>query len=570
MNKKVGRNDPCPCGSGKKFKKCCLLKIEEYTRLGGHEKRMREIGAIAVPPPGTKAHEKLMRLIESSNEKISKEDAKKLFRAAFTKVTGYLFNGANLMCDKTLRYFYQEYNDRLFKAGLWSFPASFNVVEAFITYVPPLNFFKLKDEQDFIFSIDDYMDFVTSDKCIGKLDEALGYFEEGKIYHFNNADDPRKSIIKNNLYIDYGFAGVSVIRHADELSIIMVLGELTDMRKADKLVHESYPKALKSKHPAKKNLKPSDDFKLEAARLGGIEGLWQTIVLTRFDLSKRTQHVRYILKDRGKSFVVYTDDPSIFSSYDTCDHDETVKNMLSKLCDNNVLFELCKISMYLPYYFEVKCDSVISERHPTDLKSNLTSSEIKNHIELKDKLFYRNVSVLESSAITSPNIRTVKAPELKIESSGFWKHLSPGQKGVDKNGNVIHGKTWVEKRLSWVESENDKAFSVFKDSNIKEIDAERSGYIYVMRSAAHDKDIFKIGATKRSSEIRSDELSRTTGSPDKFLVAEEWQVKDCFLAEKLIHEKLKEYRINPSREFFKIPYSEIIKEIENVIKELNF
>ena len=23
---KVGRNDPCPCGSGKKYKKCCLGK----------------------------------------------------------------------------------------------------------------------------------------------------------------------------------------------------------------------------------------------------------------------------------------------------------------------------------------------------------------------------------------------------------------------------------------------------------------------------------------------------------------------------------------------------------------
>lgn len=23
---KVGRNDPCPCRSGRKFKKCCLLK----------------------------------------------------------------------------------------------------------------------------------------------------------------------------------------------------------------------------------------------------------------------------------------------------------------------------------------------------------------------------------------------------------------------------------------------------------------------------------------------------------------------------------------------------------------
>jgi preprotein translocase subunit SecA len=23
---RVGRNEPCPCGSGKKFKKCCLLR----------------------------------------------------------------------------------------------------------------------------------------------------------------------------------------------------------------------------------------------------------------------------------------------------------------------------------------------------------------------------------------------------------------------------------------------------------------------------------------------------------------------------------------------------------------
>jgi preprotein translocase subunit SecA len=23
---RIGRNDPCPCGSGKKFKKCCLAK----------------------------------------------------------------------------------------------------------------------------------------------------------------------------------------------------------------------------------------------------------------------------------------------------------------------------------------------------------------------------------------------------------------------------------------------------------------------------------------------------------------------------------------------------------------
>ena len=26
---KAGRNDPCPCGSGKKYKKCCLAKDRE-------------------------------------------------------------------------------------------------------------------------------------------------------------------------------------------------------------------------------------------------------------------------------------------------------------------------------------------------------------------------------------------------------------------------------------------------------------------------------------------------------------------------------------------------------------
>lgn len=26
MNQKIGRNDPCSCGSGKKYKQCCQLK----------------------------------------------------------------------------------------------------------------------------------------------------------------------------------------------------------------------------------------------------------------------------------------------------------------------------------------------------------------------------------------------------------------------------------------------------------------------------------------------------------------------------------------------------------------
>ena len=28
-DKKIGRNDPCPCGSGKKYKNCCMNKDME-------------------------------------------------------------------------------------------------------------------------------------------------------------------------------------------------------------------------------------------------------------------------------------------------------------------------------------------------------------------------------------------------------------------------------------------------------------------------------------------------------------------------------------------------------------
>lgn len=35
---KVGRNDPCPCGSGLKYKKCCLLKPVQQKDKGKKDK----------------------------------------------------------------------------------------------------------------------------------------------------------------------------------------------------------------------------------------------------------------------------------------------------------------------------------------------------------------------------------------------------------------------------------------------------------------------------------------------------------------------------------------------------
>ena len=39
MSKKMGRNDPCPCGSGLKYKKCCLLNLRKQSSDPNHIRR---------------------------------------------------------------------------------------------------------------------------------------------------------------------------------------------------------------------------------------------------------------------------------------------------------------------------------------------------------------------------------------------------------------------------------------------------------------------------------------------------------------------------------------------------
>ena len=40
---KVGRNAPCPCGSGKKYKKCCFLRQDGKTQSAGPQMRFTPV-----------------------------------------------------------------------------------------------------------------------------------------------------------------------------------------------------------------------------------------------------------------------------------------------------------------------------------------------------------------------------------------------------------------------------------------------------------------------------------------------------------------------------------------------
>lgn len=53
-DKRVGRNDPCPCGSGKKYKRCCQSKTGRLLTVGPPQLNTLPSGSLMpwLPPAG--------------------------------------------------------------------------------------------------------------------------------------------------------------------------------------------------------------------------------------------------------------------------------------------------------------------------------------------------------------------------------------------------------------------------------------------------------------------------------------------------------------------------------------
>jgi hypothetical protein len=96
-----------------------------------------------------------------------------------------------------------------------------------------------------------------------------------------------------------------------------------------------------------------------------------------------------------------------------------------------------------------------------------------------------------------------------------------------------------------------------------------SGYIYVLLNPSMDRNVLKIGKTKRTPEVRAAELSNATGVPLRFMVAYEAQVSNCDVAENMIHQRLGAYRISENREFFELPLKDAISVVDEIIKEID-
>ena len=235
----------------------------------------------------------------------------------------------------------------------------------------------------------------------------------------------------------------------------------------------------------------------------------------------------------------------------------------------NALFDLCSTALFLPLYFEKFADDVSIERFKTQYASEVGKTSFlktKENIPNNIKFAYRNVNVIRAKENFSDTKATIySVPNFHIQTSGYWHTLEPGKIGTDKNGNPIHGRTWISKKLSWMEAEEPNALVAKRNDKKTLPEGPAPGFIYVMRSPLHNKNIFKVGLTQSSTETRANKLSSATGVPGRIYVMHEWAVGDCVSIECKIHSRLSEYRVDLRREFFEAPLEHITSVIEETI-----
>jgi predicted Zn-dependent protease len=88
----VGRNQPCPCGSGKKYKQCCLAR-DEASALAAREQQRRD----APPPPIRPPHVGRWPVIDDDSPRIDQ-----MSNGAIDLIHAGKFDEAERMCQRLL------------------------------------------------------------------------------------------------------------------------------------------------------------------------------------------------------------------------------------------------------------------------------------------------------------------------------------------------------------------------------------------------------------------------------------------------------------------------------------
>lgn len=536
--------------------------------------RRQEIFRDVLPPVGTKAYldaiERLKKR-EQDNPGIN-EFSKKSWKKVTKSLEAQYLSNCDFLTENSLRHFLGEFNSRAWKYGLRSMPLMFNIMEAFFNYRKPEIYFELIEEENYLISFFDFIDYITSrefDDNKNLIDENI---TSDIIYNFNVGKDLEEIKFKNDADEEFIVAGVSIIRRENEITVLMITGkQKTENLSIDKDSIKFYtlnPNKSEIIDEIKKTLKTEE---IEYEYLDEDQKFIKVLVAARIDLETMTIDARYLAEETNLMFYVVTDEIDGFlnqnGDFISEELKTTYENSREKIEGFNPIFEVIKLSLYLPYFFNSKEDAIVEEVLDTKFKkqfsSPLTKRKFNNVFGFKAST--KSLYSIDTDNVLSPDKIKLRDDLFKVETNGYWRKLGLDEIGLDKKGNPIHGRTWVNQNLSWFEAKEEDLV-VYKETEL--FKGKNAGFIYILRNPTMDKNIFKIGLTRNEVDDRANQLSKTS-VPDKFYKSQEWNVKDCVKAEKEIHSRLNDYRVDPRREFFKIEYDKAIKVIKEVIDEVN-
>lgn len=477
-------------------------------------------------------------------------------------LSAFQLNGPSLFVDKYLRNFLAEYNNRVFVGRGNEQPTSFNIVRACLTPDEQAFVLKLSKEKFYQFNLLDYLEYLTTD---APDSVRVNDFEELTIYELNNAGSFSKVVLPG--FDDLVFCGASVVREADEFSVIGIFGNHRSQFVEGPAVQ---PDEIAIK---KREFIGEGPWDTSAERLFDNDDYYPLLAMTRIDAKARRIQARYVMHESKGLFRVTTDDPTVMLEPEFfrpgVDINAAFKRAIDELARYRHVFNLLNNFLHFQNFFAKREDDFYIERHPTQLKTGPQTTfirKLRGALEAQYIPNYREVMTLAQS--TNAASSTIDRMDLKFETSGYWRTIELDKVGADKSGNQIHGKTWVEQRLSWIEAEIASAAENDQTEVARVAREEDIGYIYVMRSPVHLKNVFKVGFTTRDPEDRANDLSSTSGQPDPLVVMQSWRVFEPRRVEQQIHRQLQVQRINSRREFFKANFEMIRRTIENVIENL--
>ena len=532
---------------------------------------MRQLAKLFPPPPTHPAHSVLLGHAKRTAERdlTARQRLQQLLKKGPSFMLSRLEGGSGFPVANLFREYLRDYATRIIEHGPHTLPSSFNVVESFLRYSHDYLVFDLREEREHLLRLHDYLDWYTS----GAMPEEPGVLteviQEGVIYSYNMADptdDFRVAMLGSDLVI----SGVAMVRHMEELSMAVLCGE-TPPQLPDEEAERIYGKDAPALETSieKDGLEVSSEYSVQDRYLTEIPGRARVVGLVRIDLASRQCSVRYLNQDMGASYRVASDDPTIFPSAVTeSERESNLATMAKTLSRYEPLFASLWSLMYLPVFFIDAREQVTETTFSTELHSRRQSTEVRRavrHLGRKSMAFSRTVYCVQPKGSAAEYEITITPPEIEHAESGFWKPLAPGQVGEDEDGSPILGKTWVERTEIWSATPSVAALLVRKQE--REVEGAKPGYVYVVRSGSHGLDVYKIGKTSRTPELRSRELTSPTGVPTPFEVLARWKVGDIDSVEQEAHLRLSAYRVSRKREFFRAPLSTITAAIESIVRE---